>query len=359
MLGEIAPDLRDALGIDVVGVGGRTNFFGFRNENWKPWTTFDGTPVLVPEQFNTEPEENGDILMYPEGDRSVPASGRMPKGGFYFDALIRQPEIDDEKLDPQENLEEFRYVTDADLAYFKREVDAAYATGKAVLAGFGGTSFGDIALVPATQLKHPRGIRDIAEWYMSTLSRHEYVWSVFEQQCEIGLSNLEKIHDVVGDKVTAVFLTGTDFGTQNGPFISPRSYRKLFQPFHKILNDWIHQNTNWKTFIHSCGSIYRLLPDIVDAGFDILNPVQTSAVDMDAGRLKEEFGDRVTFWGGGIDTQKILPFGSPEQIRQQVKERMQIFGAGGGFVFNAIHNIQAGTPQENLTALVEAIEEFR
>lgn len=359
MLGEIAPDLREALGIDVVGVGGQTNFFGFKNENWKPWTTFDGTPVLVPHHFNTQPEDNGDILMYPEGDRSVPASGRMPKGGFYFDALVRQPEIDEDTLDPKDNLEEFGTVSEADLAHFRREVDAAYATDKAVLASFGGTSFGDIALVPVTQLKHPRGIRDIAEWYMSTLSRFDYVWSVFEQQCEIGLSNLEKIHDVVGDKVSVVFLTGTDFGTQNGPFISPRSYRKLYQPFHRILNDWIHANTNWKTFIHSCGSISRLLPDIVDAGFDVLNPVQTSAADMDPARLKTEYGDQLTFWGGGIDTQKTLPFGTPEEIRAQVKERMELFGKDGGFVFNAIHNIQTGTPQDNLVALVEAIKEYR
>ena len=359
MLGEVAPDLQDALGIDVVGVGGKMNFFGFANEDWKPWTTFDGTPVLVPGLFNTDSEVNGDILQYPEGDHSVPASGRMPKGGFYFDAIVRQPQIDDDKLDPNDNLEEFTHVSEADLAYFKQEVDKAYATGKAVLAGFGGTSFGDIALVPATQLKHPKGIRDIAEWYMSTVSRYEYVWSVFEKQCEIGLSNLQKIHEVVGDKITAVFITGTDFGTQNGPFISPRSYRKLYQPFHKMLNDWVHKNTHWKTFIHSCGSIYRLLPDIVYAGFDILNPVQTSAADMDAARLKAEFGDRVTFWGGGIDTQKTLPFGSPAEIRQQVKERMELFGKDGGFVFNAIHNIQASTPQENLVSLVEAIQEYR
>lgn len=359
MLGEIAPDLQDALGVDVVGVGGQTNFFGFRNEDWKPWQTFDGTPVLVPGLFNTDPEPNGDILQYPQGNKTVPPSGRMPKGGFYFDAIVRQPEIDENRLDPNDNLEEFIYVNENDLAYFEKAVDDAYATGKAVLASFGGTSFGDIALVPATQLKHPKGIRDIAEWYMSTVSRTDYVWQVFEQQCEIGLENLQRIHEVVGEKVTAVFITGTDFGTQTGPFISPRSYRKLYQPFHRQLNDWVHANTNWKTFIHSCGSIYRLLPDIVDAGFDILNPVQTSAVDMDASRLKAEFGDRVTFWGGGIDTQKTLPFGSPVEIRQQVKARMELLGKDGGFVFNAIHNIQASTLRENLAALVEAIREYR
>jgi hypothetical protein len=333
--------------------------FGFRNENWKPWTTFDGTPVLVPEAFNTEPEPNGDILMYPEGDKSVPPSGRMPAGGFYFDAIVRQPPIDDDTLDPQDNLEEFGTITEDDLLHFEREIEAAYRTGKAVLAGFGGASFGDIALVPATQLKNPRGIRDVAEWYMSTITRRDYVWTVFEKQCEIALHNLEKIFDVVGNRVTAVFLTGTDFGTQNGPFISPKSYRDLYQPFHKEINNWVHQNTTWKTFMHSCGSVYKLIPDFIESGFDILNPVQTSAVDMDPARLKAEFGDQIVFWGGGIDTQQTLPFGTPDEIRAQVKERMEIFGEGGGFVFNSIHNVQPGVPGENLIALVEAIQEYR
>lgn len=121
MFGEIQPDLMEALRIDVIGVDGPKTMFGFRNENWKPWTAFDGTPVLVPEAFNTEPEPNGDILMYPEGDKSVPPSGRMPAGGFYFDAIVRQLPIDDDTLDPQDNLEEFSIITEDDLLCFERE----------------------------------------------------------------------------------------------------------------------------------------------------------------------------------------------------------------------------------------------
>jgi hypothetical protein len=360
LLGEVKPDLIEGLGIDVIGISGSKNMFGFRNENWKPWTTFNGTPVLVPEAFNTDPEPDGDILMYPEGDKSVPPSGRMPAGGFYFDAIIRQPPIDEQTLNPQDNLEEFDPISDGDLAYFEREIKQAYAqTDKAILANFGSTAFGDIALVPATQLKHPKGIRDVAEWYMSTIIRRDYVWTVFEKQCEIGLQNLAKIYETVGDRVTAVFLTGTDFGTQSGPFISPNAYRGLYQPFHKQINDWVHHNTTWKTFIHSCGSVFRLIPDFIEAGFDILNPVQTSAADMAPEALKTEFGKDIVFWGGGIDTQQTLPFGTPEEIRTQVAERMRIFGQNGGFVFNTIHNIQAGVPQENLVALFEAVADYR
>jgi len=333
--------------------------FGFPNEGWKSWQLFDGTPVLVPEGFNTNPEPDGSILLYPEGDQSVPPSGHMPAGGFYFDAIIRQPHLDEATLKPEDNLEEFGPISEADLAYFEREAARLYnETDKAILANFGGTAFGDIALVPAVWLKHPRGIRDVAEWYMSTASRRDFVYRVFERQCEIGLANLERIYQVVGDRVAAVFVTGTDFGTQSGPFISPRAYRDLFMPFHRQVNQWIHRNTAWKSFIHSCGSVVKLIPDFIDAGFDILNPVQTSATGMEPEGLKSRFGDRLVFWGGGVDTQRVLPFGTPEEVRAQVQEHIRIFGAGGGFVFNTIHNLQASVPVENILALYQAVKDF-
>ncbi len=358
MLGEIKPDLMDALGIDVIGLGKPSTMFGFKNEGWKPWTTFAGTPVLVPEGFNTDPDENGDILMYPEGDKSVPPSGRMPKGGFYFDSVPRQLPLDDDHLKLEDNLEEFAPISDEDLAYLGREAERIWTeTDKAVLANFGGTAFGDIALVPGPWLKHPKGIRDVEEWYISTATRRDFVYKIFERQCEIGIKNLEKIHAVVGERVTAVFLSGTDFGQQNGPFISPKAYRDLFQPFNKAVNDWVHKNTTWKTFIHSCGSVRALLPDFIAAGFDILNPVQCSASCMAPEELKQEFGDRVTFWGGGVDTQKTLPFGTVEDVRNEVSSRLKIFGKGGGYVFNSIHNVQARVPIENVLAMYETVRD--
>ncbi len=359
MLGEIQPDLIDALGVDVVGLLAPRNLFGFRNEGWKPWTLFDGTPVLVPGAFNTDPEPNGDILMYPEGDKNAPPSGRMPVGGYYFDTIIRQEPIVEDALRVEDNLEEFGPVSAEDLAYFAQETARLRETNLAVLANFGGTAFGDIALVPAPWLKHPRGIRDVAEWYMSTVTRRDHVYKIFERQCEIALENLPKIHAVVGDLPAAVFVTGTDFGTQSAPFISPKAYRDLFQPFHKEINGWIHRHTTWKTFIHSCGSVRALIPDFIEAGFDILNPVQTSAAGMDPAELKACFGDRIAFWGGGIDTQRTLPFGTPEEVREEVCARMRIFGPGGGFVFNTIHNVQARVPAENLVALYQAVRDYR
>jgi len=360
MLGEIATDLQDALGIDAVGLGGPNTMFGFPLSDWRPWTTNDGTPVLVPGSFNTEPEPNGDIFMYPEGDKSVPPSGRMPKGGFYFDSITRQGPIDDDKLNVEDNLEEFGPVSDATLQHFASEADRLRReSDRAILANFGGSAFGDIALVPGPWLKHPKGIRDVAEWYMSTVSRYDYVYEIFRRQCDFALQNFAKYYDAVGDRVSVVFVTGTDFGTQNGPFMGPAAYRKLFQPFHRRVNDWIHEHTPWKTFIHSCGSIMALMPDLVDAGFDVFNPVQCSAAHMDPRTLKEKFGGKVTFWGGGVDTQKTLPFGTPDDIRRQVRERIGIFNPGGGFVFNTIHNVQAGVPVENLLAMYAAVREAR
>jgi hypothetical protein len=360
MLGEIGPDLVEALGVDVMPLSKPTTMFGFRNESWKPWTMPDGTPVLVPGGFNTELTPEGDLLLYPEGDRSVAPSGRMPAGGYYFDAIIRQPAIDEPTLSYEDNTEEFTPISGGDLEHLAREADRLYTqTDKAILANFGDTSFGDIALVPAMWLKHPKGIRDVAEWYISTVTRKEYVYHVFERQCQVGLSNLERIHALVGNRVSVLFVTGTDFGQQTSTFIAPRTYRELYQPFHREINAWVHRNTDWKTMIHSCGSVIALIPDFIDSGFDILNPVQTSAAGMDASTLKERFGERITFWGGGIDTQRTLPFGTPQEVRADVRERIRIFAPGGGFVFNTIHNVQARVPRENLLALYEAVQAYR
>jgi hypothetical protein len=359
MLGEIAPDLGDAIGVDVVYLEKPVTLFGFRSEGWKPWTTFAGTPVLVPEGFNTEPDANGDILLYPEGDRSVAPSGRMPKGGFYFDAIVRLPTVDDEKLRVEDNLEEFGPVSDQDLAYLKKEAERLYTTtDQAILASFGGTSFGSFSMTTGPALKHPKGIRSVEEWQMSTITRRDHLRKILERQVEIGLANLAKIAPVVGDRVSVVVTCFADYGMQTGPFISVKTYRELYKPFHKAVNDWVHKNTLWKTFKHCCGSVRALLPDLIEAGFDIMNPVQTSAAGMDPKELKENFGDRLTFWGGGVDTQRTLPFATPDVVRQEVRERIKIFGPGGGFVFNPVHNIQARTPVENILAMYETVREY-
>jgi uroporphyrinogen-III decarboxylase len=359
MLGLIEDDLQRALGLDVEGVFAAETMFGNVNEDWKPWRLDGGLEVLVSGHMQIARDPNGDTLVYPKGDRTVPPSARMPKDGFFFDTIIRQDPIDEAKLDPEDNLEEFGPISGAHLDYFDEATAAAAATGRAVIATFGGLAFGDIALVPAPFLKRPRGIRDIEEWYVSTLTRPAYVHRIFERQTEIALANLEKIRARVGDRVQAVFVCGTDFGTQQSTFCSVDTFRSLYGPYYRKVNDWIHAHTPWKTFKHSCGAVATLIPAVIEAGFDILNPVQCSAAGMDPETLKAEYGPDLVFWGGGVDTQKTLMFGTPETVRAEVFRRVEIFGKNGGFVFNAVHNIQANVPVANVVAMFEALKDQR
>ncbi len=356
MLGEVEPEVGEMLGVDTTGIGLRSP-----NEKWREWELFDGTEVLVRESFNPVVDENGDLLLYPGGDTSGQPSMRMPKGGYYFDAIVRQKPIDEDNLDPREWLEGQLFIYPEELLRHieDRVTDLFNNTSLSIIGFSTHSSFGDVAAVPGMNLKDPKGIRDPKEWYIAHITHPEYIRGIFELQCEASLKNLKLFRQAVGDKIDVIIISGTDFGSQNGPFISPDMYRDLYMPFHKRINDWIHENTNWKTFYHSCGSVVDFLDDFVEAGVDILNPVQCSAAGMDPTFLKENYGDKLVFWGGGIDTQKTLPFGTPEEIRQQVRERMRIFGKGGGFVFAAIHNIQQKTPPENLKALFDAVEEFR
>ncbi len=358
LLGGIEEDLKCAMGIDTEGVIRRMTRFGFPAEDWKPFRMYDGTEVLVPGRFNFTIDENGDTLLHPLGDITNPASARMPNGGYFFDAIIRQEPFDEENLNPADNLEEYGPIAEEELAHLEREARRAHGTGRAVVANFGGTAFGDIALVPAVGLPHPKGIRDITEWYMATRSRREFVHAVFAGQCEIALANLARIAARVGDLVDVVNICGTDFGTQTSSFCSVSTFRELWMPYYREVNSWVHKNTRWKTFKHSCGAVEKFVPSFLESGFDILNPVQCSATGMDAETLKQKYGRELVFWGGGVDTQQVLPFGTPEEVREQVLRRCEAFADGGGFVFNTVHNVQARTPVENIIAMLQAVESF-
>lgn len=358
MLGEIDEELRQILGLDVVGVHGPGTMFGFKNEDWKPFAMFDGTPVLVPGQFNVTPAPDGGWFIYPEGDTAVPPSGWMPKGSYFFDSTRRQEPIDEAELNPADNCEEMGPIGEAEVQHFSRLARQYHeSTSYGIYMTLPGTAFGDIALVPAPWMKHPKGIRGVEEWYMATVTNRDYVLRVFECQLESALKNVELLAAAVGDRVQVAFVSGTDFGTQTGQFCSVKTYRELFKPFHKAVNDRIHKLTKWKTFIHSCGAVAPFLPEFIDAGFDVLNPVQCSALGMDPHTLKREFGKHLVFWGGGVDTQKTLPFGTPEEVYREVRERIDIFAPGGGFVFNGTHNVQSNVPTENLLALFRAVND--
>lgn len=356
LLGDVDHDVRAKLGVDVVGIWPQGTIFGYKNNGWKPWTLQDGTEVLVSTQFETTTGANGDILIYPQGNRSAQPSGRLPKGGFYFDAIVRQDPLDMDQLDPADWAEQFSVFTDEDLRYFEREADRLRReTDCGIILNFGQAGLGDIAIVPGMMLLHPKGVRDPQLWYECLVTHTEYVRGIFELQTQTVMKNMALLQQALGDQIDAIIISGTDFGTQRGPFTSPKLFRDLWKPFYKRMNDWVHANTTWKTFYHSCGSVAALLDDFVEMGVDILNPVQCSAVGMDAATLKAKYGGKLVFWGGGVDTQRTLPFGTPEEVRREVRERVDIFGKGGGFVFNTIHNIQAQTPVENLIAMYEEV----
>ena len=357
MLAEVEEPVKQALGVDTFGIQLPTTLFGYTNENWKPFTLFDGTDVLISGHFEYDVLENGDIVQYPKGDRRARPSGRMPKDGFYFDTIVRQEPIDESTLDPKEWVEqtyslyteeELRFIEDTSQYYYNN-------TDYALIGNFWGAGFGDIAIVPGPGILDPKGIRDPQEWYMSTVTRKSYVKEIYQYQFELQMKNLELYQQAAGDRIEVVVMSGTDFGSQNGPFISQAAYRELYKPLHKAMNDWVHQHTNWKTFYHTCGSIVKFLDDFHEAGMDILNPVQISAKGMDPELLKTQYGDKFVFWGGAIDAQHILPFSSPDDVRAEVARNVNIFKSGGGFVFNNVHNIQSGIPVENLLAMFEAL----
>jgi hypothetical protein len=359
MLGEVDEELIEIMGVDTISARGKNSSFGFYNhEPFKEFLTPWGQKVLVPEGFRSINDEKGDFLIYPQGDATAEPSARMPKASYFFDAIIRQQPFQEEELDPQDNLEEYGLVSESDLEYWRVTTQKARSSGKAVVAGLGGTALGDIAHIPGMKLKKPKGIRDITEWYMSILMRPDYVKAIFERQTEMALENFNRLYQVIGNNVDAVFICGTDFGTQDSTFCAPEQFDELWLPYYRKINDWVHVHTNWKTFKHSCGAVESFMPKFIEAGFDIINPVQINAKGMDPVHLKKTYGKELVFWGGGVDTQITLPSASPEKVREEVLRLCDIFARDGGFVFNTVHNIQANVPVENLVAMLDAINEF-
>jgi hypothetical protein len=359
MLGEVEEDLLEAMGLDVQPIFPQRTIFGFPNENCKPWMTPWGQEVLVSEHFKTIQDNTGNVYIYPQGDMEAPASGHMPKKGYFFDTIERiDPDFDEDDLDLEDNLEEFGPMSQEEESYWTEQAGKWRDSERAISVHLNGTCLGDIALVPAPFLKNPKGVRGIADWYMLSADEPEFLQKLFDRQAEIALQNMEKLYKIAGNLIDVVVVCGTDFGTQNSLFCSVPNMRDIWLPRYKRINDWIHQNTNWRTFKHSCGAVEPLIETFIDCGFDILNPVQCSADGMAPEGLKAKYGDRICFWGGGVNTQQTLPFGTPEQVRAEVLSRCETFAPGGGFVFNAIHNVQALTPIENFIAMIEAVHSY-
>ncbi len=227
MMGRMDEDLKSALGVDVDALLGLGTFFGVARDGWKDYTMEDGLEVLVPKDFNVTRDEAGNIFAYPEGDTSVPPSGVMPKGGYYFDAIIRQEPLpaDDADLRLEDNLEEFTDISQAELDFLASQLPANRESQRALFGVVPGAGLGDIACVPGPWMKRPKGIRDITEWYVSTATRRDFLHRLFDRQTDVVLRNLRKMHRVIGRAVDVAWVCGTDFGTQSSTFCSPADLR--------------------------------------------------------------------------------------------------------------------------------------
>jgi uroporphyrinogen decarboxylase len=194
-----------------------------------------------------------------------------------------------------------------------------------------------------------RGLQSMLE---DLILNPEFASALFERIHEINIASLELFLDIAGPYMQAIKLLGDDLGTQDSLLMSPQTYRALLKPYHKEMIDFARQRTQARIFMHTCGSIYRLLPDLIEIGVEILNPVQVSAKGMDTKRLKEEFGDRISFWGA-VDTQHVLPRGAPDDVRREVEQRVADLGPGGGYILSSVHNVQPDVPIENFLAMCE------
>ena len=360
MLGFVEDDVIQKTGSDVIGLWPRRTFMGYTNDKWKDWELFDGTKVLVGQGFEVDREPEGSYILYPGGDRTVPPSAKMPKDGYYFDIIVRQEPIDENDMNGREDFkDQFSVIGDDELRLYEENAKDLYDnTDLAVISDYIFLSIGDASVVPGPGMKRTPGIRKLDDWYMAHHLYPDYIKEVYSYQTEIALKNLALYREAVGDRIESVIVSGTDFGTQRGEFMSNDMFREFYKPYFKTANDWIHKNTNWKTFYHCCGSIVNLLDEFVDMGADIINPVQCSAANMDPVMLKEKYGGELVFWGGAVDVQKTFPFGTPEEVYEETTERMRLFSKGGGFICACIHNIQANVPTENIVAFFDAIGDF-
>jgi len=336
-LAEVEQPILDRFGVDAVGVfRPQTNpGIHIRRENWKPWRLFDGTPVEVPGGFNPVLEPDGGYAMVRDG---VPIA-RMPKGGFYFDRVEKSPgaeHLDVDKWEPH-------HWTNEEVEYVHAQAEWLYENTEYALV---------CCVNPPQEFFTSMGMGDFETWWATLASEPEYVRALFEKNTCVWLSNLQRVARAVGDKVAVLQLTD-DFGAQESLLLSVKMFRELILPYYKRGLDWVHQNTKMKVLLHTDGAIFPLIPSLIEMGVDVLNPVQVNAQGMDPVKLKQTFGDQLSFWGGAVDCQQTLPFGNPEDVAREAEANLQAFSPGGGYVFAAVHNIQSGVPADNIIALFE------
>lgn len=351
------PDMSiiDRFGVDVLDIG---RAFNTEEKDWHETILANGDKAFYPIHFNPVKQADGSYHCYDEDGKRLLAL--MPQGATFFDQsyfpyINGFPENYDTLDEEMGRVLWSRYVhspwdhtQDPDFWKTLREktLQLRASTDKALMIVCGCNLF-----------EWGTFLRRMDNFLMDLLCEPDQVARMLDQLLERHLATLAKVCDSVGD-VVDIIRFGDDLGMTSGPFMDVDTYRSLFKPRHKQLCDYVKTHSQMHTFIHSCGSISSLMPDLIEAGIEIFNPVQTNARQMEPEFLKKEFGQDCTFWGGGVETVGTLNNGTPEQVREQVLERLEIMSAGGGFVFNTVHNILPDVPPQNILVMFDAVKEF-
>ena len=344
----------DRFKIDVVDIG---RAFNTEASAWQPTVLADGQNAEYPAWFHPEQQPDGSFVARMKDGLDI---AHMPAGGTFYDQSYF-PYLDGYPTDFRDLSTEMGRILWAALVHspWDHANDPGFwDTLRAKALELRRTSDRALMIVIGCNLfEWGTFLRRMDNFLMDLVAEPEKVEALLDALMERHLAVLEKACRAVGD-VADVIRFGDDLGTNGGPFMSPNTYRQLFRPRHKLLCDYVHKHSKMKTFLHSCGSIRALMPDLIEAGYDVINPMQTTCKGMEAEGLKADFGRDICFWGGGCDTKAILPKGTPTEVKDHVKRRLELLMPGGGFIFNTVHNILPEVPPENIMAMFEAVEEF-
>jgi len=341
-------DMLDLLGVDTIELG---RAFALNDDDWSDWVLPDGSPCLLPVWVKPEREEHRWVIR----SKSGTIIAHMPDGAFYFEQTF-YPFFEKDDLDNlPDALDECMWSAIAsppgplvsgpggDDLLVREARNLRNTSDRAILGLFGGN------LLELGQFLY-RNDKFLMQLALNPAGVHRFLDCLVDMH----LQNLEKFLNLVGEYID-VIVFGDDLGMQTGPQISPQMYRDFFKPRHSKMWRRAKELADVKVMLHCCGGVRPLLPDLIDAGLDAINPVQISCRGMEATQLKADFGDKLVFWGGGCDTQQILPLGTPEDVRAHVRQQVDIFKKGGGFVFQQVHNILANVPPQNVAAMFAEI----
>jgi uroporphyrinogen decarboxylase len=322
--------------------------WGLENRDFKPWKTGPGNTVLMPGDFHPVTDEKGYIYIC---DQQGQALAFMPPGGLYFErACVTTMSASDHKMSPEVWAASIPLYSDEHLRQLEESARQLYEnTEYSIQGGFLKGGLGSNGIFAG---------HTITDWLCRLVTEPDYAFSILQATAQRAVENLALYLQAAGKYIDTILISGTDFGTQKGELFNPRLFKELYIPNIRRMTDYVHQHSDAKTMYHSCGSNFDLMEYFIEAGVDILNPIQTTAAGMDPVELKKRFGGRIVFWGGGVDTQTVLPYGTADEVREQVRDRIRIFAPGGGFVFSQIHDIQYGVPPRNILAMADTALEY-